>query len=133
MVAHVHAAVKHDAAVGDGQEDAGAADVLAGAQWQHLDHDWCGQGAIMMMYQLDITVGFKDDHRSGYAEMIKEALEVDLEPRPDKITRSITVSDGTILMSFRSDDVKLLRTASSGFLENFNLAVEVVDEFSGSK
>ena len=65
-----------------------------------------------------------------YASIIAASMDVDKEPRPDKIQREVRAEACVLIITYTSSDVKLIRTASSGFLENLNLAIQVINELS---
>ena len=86
-----------------------------------------GQGAGMDEYELTVKVDLRSPE---YASIVQQVISVDDEPRPDRIRRTIT-SDGTAVnITFRSNDLKLIRTASSGLLDLVSLSIQVIDRFS---
>lgn len=78
-------------------------------------------------HQLTVQLDIRDPR---YADMIAQAINVDVEPRPDRIQRDISSEACALRIKYTSSDIKLIRTACSGLLENVGLAIKVIDELS---
>ncbi len=64
-----------------------------------------------------------------HAIIIKNALSVDPELRPEFVSREITVKGSTVILSFEAVDARTLRAAVGTFCDLLRLASETLEAF----
>jgi EKC/KEOPS complex subunit PCC1/LAGE3 len=64
-----------------------------------------------------------------HATMIRNALAVDPELRPEFVAREITVEDTTLVLNFAAFDARTLRAAVGTFCDLLRLATETLEAF----
>jgi len=65
-----------------------------------------------------------------HATIAKQAIEVDAELQPHAVERILTVEDDTLFATFKTLTIRLARITVNGFLENVDLVVRTLEEFS---
>ena len=79
------------------------------------------------VYELALKFKFGKPYWADYA---RQAINADPEPRPKDIKRTMTAQeDGTLLVTFASTNLKLVRTACSAMMEYLSLTAEVFSRF----
>eukprot|EP00887_Chlorella_sp_A99_P001238 scaffold14.g1238.t1 len=63
------------------------------------------------------------------AEMVRNALAVDPELRPEAVTRELGVEGSTLVMRFAAVDVRTLRAAVGTFCDLLALATRTLERF----
>jgi EKC/KEOPS complex subunit PCC1/LAGE3 len=64
-----------------------------------------------------------------HANIIKNALSVDPELRPEFVNREITVEGTTVILIFEAVDARTLRAAVGTFCDLLRLATETLEAF----
>lgn len=78
-------------------------------------------------FKFEIKFKFGKPYWADYAQ---QAIDADPEPRPKEIKRTMTaLPDGTLLVTFTSDNLRLIRTATSALMEYLTLTTEVFSRF----
>lgn len=82
---------------------------------------------VQEKYRLVLKYQFAKDY---WADFARQAINADPEPRPNIIKRIMTSHpDGTLQVEFISQDLKLIRTASSAMMEYIELIVDTFKNF----
>lgn len=74
-----------------------------------------------------MNVEFLDGH---HAEIVKSAVSVEPELRPQVVARVLEVEGATLRACFRACDPRSLRVSASSFLELVQVAVETIEALS---
>ena len=78
-------------------------------------------------FELELKFKFEKPYWADYAQ---QAIDADEEPRPREIKRTMTaLPDGTLLVTFNSTNLRLIRTATSALMEYLRLTAEVFSRF----
>lgn len=88
-----------------------------------------------MKYSLAVDIRFNSpgDQSDGLreAEWVCRAIDADKEPRPKEIERTMRYipESNTLSVVFRSDQLKMIRTATSALFEHVTLCREILERF----
>lgn len=63
------------------------------------------------------------------AAMVRNALAVDPELRPDQVSKCLTVEGNALLATFAAADVRTLRAAVGSFCDLLGLATRILEAF----
>lgn len=63
------------------------------------------------------------------AEIAKNTLIVDVEPRKNLVSRSLKVVGTCLLVSWTAKEARILRTSVNAFFENIILIVQTIEQF----
>jgi len=77
-------------------------------------------------YKLDVEVDYGSNR---LATIAKNSIEVDKELRPNMIKRELVVIDSKLIVHFTCIELKLLRTATSGFFDMLRLVTDTIEQF----
>eukprot|EP00043_Microstomoeca_roanoka_P015261 m.152599 g.152599 ORF g.152599 m.152599 type:complete len:167 (+) comp16217_c2_seq2:85-585(+) len=80
-----------------------------------------------MEYKLHLQVPFASEEQ---AQIAYNTLAVDKEPKPHVCQRSMEVQGSTLNVTFEAAELRVLRVASSWFLEMLQLTTETIEGFS---
>ncbi|PPQ98333.1 hypothetical protein CVT26_013589 [Gymnopilus dilepis] len=67
-----------------------------------------------------------------HALIVKQVIEVDAELQPNAVKRELSVQDDRLIATFHTLTVRLARLTLNAFLENVDLVVRTIEEFSGN-
>jgi len=67
---------------------------------------------------------------SQHATIAKQVIEVDAELQRDAVKRTLTVEGDELIARFETLTIRLARLTVNGFLENVDLVVRTIGEFS---
>jgi len=65
-----------------------------------------------------------------HATIAKQVIEVDAELQPNAVKRILTVEEDNLVATFKTLTIRLARLTVNGFLENVDLVVRTIGEFS---
>ncbi|KAF8554632.1 Pcc1-domain-containing protein [Imleria badia] len=65
-----------------------------------------------------------------HATIAKQVIDVDAELQRDTVKRTLTVEGDELIATFQTLTVRLARLSVNGFLENVDLVVRTIGEFS---
>ncbi|XP_017052670.1 EKC/KEOPS complex subunit PCC1 [Drosophila ficusphila] len=67
------------------------------------------------------------------AEIAYRVLSVDQEPRRNFVQKTLSLDGDVLVINFRADQVKSLRTAITSFFESLLLCQDTIKQFGDSK
>ncbi|KAL5503958.1 hypothetical protein ACEPAH_8030 [Sanghuangporus vaninii] len=67
---------------------------------------------------------------SKHASIAKQVIEVDPELQPQAVKRTLTVEDDELIATFTCLTIRLARITINAFLENVDLVIRTLGEFS---
>ncbi|KAF8638320.1 hypothetical protein AX17_002340 [Amanita inopinata Kibby_2008] len=65
-----------------------------------------------------------------HALIARQVIEVDAELQPNAVKRELRVEDEKLIATFSTMTVRLARLTANAFLENVDLVVRTIQEFS---
>ncbi|KAD6796391.1 hypothetical protein R6Q59_019817 [Mikania micrantha] len=80
-------------------------------------------------FSCDMEVDYKSEKN---AHIIYSALAVDKELQPDKVRRSMSVSNGKLSVRFEATEARFLRASYSAFVDVLTLATKTIEQFGTS-
>ncbi|KAF8150785.1 CTAG/Pcc1 family [Crassisporium funariophilum] len=83
-----------------------------------MDSDW---------HTITVEIPFAT---AKHASIAKQVIEVDSELQPQAVKRELLVEDDKLIATFHTLTVRLARLTLNAFLENVDLVVRTIEQFS---